>query len=70
MTRHEFFVHRLKELGMYDADADYNGAIGESVEELSKTFAEQHHSGASAAVTLQLFNTLMTEWDSGEGNRV
>ncbi len=62
MNRHELFIKRLKELGMYDEDSDYEGMIGEAVEELSKTFGEQGHSGMSASVTLGLFNQLMTEY--------
>jgi hypothetical protein len=29
---HKFFVKRLKELGMYDKDSDYDGMIGNAVE--------------------------------------
>ena len=62
MARHEIFIERLKELGMYDKDSDYNGMIGKCVEELSKTFSNQGHSGTSAETTLQLFNQLIFEY--------
>lgn len=63
-SRHEYFVKRLKELGMYDADSDYNGMIGKAIEELSMKFAMQGHSGMSSKVTMELFNQLMKEWES------
>ncbi len=62
-NRHDFFKRRLQELGMYDDDSDYDGMIGTAVEGLSATFAEQGHSGMSAAVTVALFNKLMHEWN-------
>lgn len=62
MSRHEYFQKRLKDLGVTDADADYNGMIGKAVEELSYTFSNQGHSGASAEMTMDLFNVLMKEW--------
>lgn len=65
-TRHQYFIKRLKELGMYDADSDYEGMIGKAVEELSATFATQGHSGFSAGLTMYMFTTLMDEYTSGE----
>lgn len=64
-TRHEFFIRRMRELGAYDADADYAGMIGRSIEALSKVFSEQGHSGGSADVTLGLWNQLFKEWEEG-----
>ena len=61
-NRHEFFMRRLRELGLYDHDSDCEGMIGYAVEELSATFSKQGHSGMSAEVTLTIFNQLMTEW--------
>ena len=61
-NRDEFFKRRLRELGAYDKDSDYEGMIGEAVEQLSDTFSKQGHSGMSAAVTMGLFNQLMDEW--------
>ena len=63
MTRHEFFKKRLREMGLYDVDADYKGMIGKNVEELSETFMNQAYSGGSMTVTLALINQLMREWD-------
>ena len=62
--RHEFFQRRLRELGMYHHDSDYDGMIGQAVEELSRVFARQGHSGMSAKLTVGLFNKLMDEWDA------
>lgn len=61
-TRHQFFVERLKQLGVFDKDSDYAGMLGESVKELSKVFEKQGHSGQSAVLTVQLFTQLMDEW--------
>ena len=70
MTRHEFFIKRLKELGMYDDDSDYNGMIGKAIEELSDVFGNQGHSGMSAQITMGLFNQLMDEWGKPETHGV
>ena len=61
-TRHQFFIKRLKELGMYDIDSDYDGKIGYYIEDISATFANQGHSGQSAMITISLFNQLMMEY--------
>jgi hypothetical protein len=45
----------LRRAGLADADADYGGAIAESVLALVRTFAEQGHSGESAARTIEVF---------------
>ena len=63
MTRHEFFKDRLRDMGFYDKDSDYGGLIGKWVEELSKLFSEQGHSGASAVITNRVFNQLLKEWN-------
>lgn len=64
--RHELFIARLKKLGMYDKDSDYDGAIGEAVEELSLTFANQGHSGMSAQIVMALFTQLMKEYNDSD----
>ncbi len=64
MNRHELFIKRLNELGMYDKDSDYDGMIGRAIEELSEVFAKQGHSGMSATVTTQLFYQLMQEYSN------
>ena len=61
--RHTLFKKRLTELGMFDEDSDYGGMIGEAVMELSKTFADQGHSGMSAAIVMGLFMQLMSEYN-------
>lgn len=45
----------LKLAGINSSDADYGGELYEAVMELVRTFANQGHSGGSAARTLQLF---------------
>ena len=61
--RHDFFKQRLRELGLYDKDSDYEGLIGKWVEQLSEIFASQGHSEGSATITLGVFNQLMDEWE-------
>lgn len=63
MNRHEFFVKRLKEMGLYDEDSDYRGMIGRCIEKLSEVFSCQGHSGGSAYVTRAVCNQLMDEWE-------
>lgn len=46
----------LKNSGMFDEDSDYDGMLGKAVLELIELFAEQGHSGASAMLTLELFD--------------
>lgn len=51
--------HAEKEMrlaGLYDADADYGGMLAPAVLEMVKQFASEGHSGASAEVTLGIFN--------------
>lgn len=45
----------LRRAGLFDKDSDYEGALGDAVLELVRTFAAQEHSGFSAMRTLQLF---------------
>jgi hypothetical protein len=44
--------------GLFDKDSDYNGETGKAVMQLIKVFAKQEHSGASAGLVLQIFNTV------------
>lgn len=67
-SRHDYFVRRLKELGLYDKDSDYEGEIGRSIEELSLVFSKQGHSGMSAVVTMAVWNQLFDEWDKGKAH--
>ena len=66
MSRHEMFVTRLKQLGLYDDDADYNGMIGKAVERMSLVFAEERHSGVSAQIVNGVWNQLFDEYNDGE----
>jgi hypothetical protein len=53
--------HAQKELaliGMFDSDADYNGALGKVILDLVTLFASQAHSGYSAPTTVALFSKL------------
>lgn len=58
MSRVDIARKELEAAGLFDADADYNGAIGEAVMELMQTFENQNHSGFSAMLTLNLFERL------------
>ncbi len=47
----------LKRSGAFSEEDDfYGGMTGKAVMELVKTFAEQNHSGMSAAIVIQLFS--------------
>lgn len=48
----------LEAAGLFDEDADYNGALAHAVMELIETFARQEHSGFSAMMTIDLFSRL------------
>ena len=53
--------HALEELhraGLFDEDSDYGGMLGDAVVDLIKVFAEQGHSGMSAAMVSALFDKL------------
>lgn len=50
--------HEMTRAGLFDDDADYNGAHAHAVMELIEAFAKQGHSGMSAAITLGLFYDL------------
>jgi len=50
--------YELEKAGLFKKDSDYGGLIGKSVQELCNVFAGQGHSGYSAEVVLDLFETL------------
>lgn len=52
----EFAKQELSIAGLLDKDSDYDGMVGEAVLKLVEVFAEQGHSGFSAAMTLDVFN--------------
>lgn len=60
--RHHFFKERLKKMGLYEKESDYEGKIGKWVEEISEVIAKQGHSGMSVAVTMGVLIQLMNEW--------
>jgi hypothetical protein len=69
--------HELDAAGLFDEDSDYGGMLGTAVLELIQKFADQGHSGFSAALTIELFGKL-ARWEPlgpltdspGEWNRV
>ena len=48
--------YELRRAGLFDKDSDYAGATGKAVMDLVKVFAGQGHSGASAELTLEIFD--------------
>ena len=48
----------LEIAGYFGEDSDYGGMLGNAVLELMRTFSKQGHSGMSAAITRELFNTV------------
>src|SRR5208282_4089035 len=56
MSLTEHAERELREAGLFDADSNYGGMLGESVMELVKVFAAQGHSGTSAHMTLGIFH--------------
>lgn len=59
----------LRRAGLFDADSDYDGAIGEAVMDLIRVFSAQGHSGASAEMVLAIFNKLARFEALGDGGR-
>lgn len=50
-----FAETELRTAGLFDADSDYGGMIGEAVTELVNVFSKQGHSGFSAHLCLDVF---------------
>lgn len=59
MTLVEHAERELRAAGLFDEDSDYGGMLGTSVLELVRKFAEQGHSGVSAALATSLAEKLM-----------
>lgn len=55
----DFAKKELQIAGMFDKDSDYDGMLGEAVLELIQKFADQDHSGMSAAMTTTIFDKLV-----------
>ncbi|RTL30019.1 MAG: hypothetical protein EKK55_02570, partial [Rhodocyclaceae bacterium] len=53
----------LTSRGMFDADADYGGALGHAVMRMAEVFAGEGHSGASAQWSRALFNWICDGWE-------
>lgn len=62
MNESPLVTHARREMdrvGLFDKDADYSGALANSVMEIVELFAKQNHSGASAAIAIQLLEKLL-----------
>lgn len=57
-TMYERAVNELKLVGAFDEDSEYDGMIGEAVQELLGNLRDQGHSGASCAITVEIFKRL------------
>lgn len=55
MSLVEYAREEVRRAGLLDVDSDYDGMLGTAVMELVEKFAEQGHSGYSAAATLSIF---------------
>jgi hypothetical protein len=53
----------LRAAGLFDADSDYDGAIGRDVMELVRAFCNKGHSGGSAMYVLEVFNRV-ARWEA------
>lgn len=51
MSLKDWAKDEIKRAGLFDADSDYGGAIGEALMEHVELFSKQGHSGGSAWVT-------------------
>lgn len=58
--------NELKIAGLFEKDSDYDGMIGTAVLELIEVFAKQGHSGCSAGIVLDIFNTVARYKTLGE----
>jgi len=59
MTQTDRSIEELKRAGLFDKDSDYEGMIGEAVQELLTVFGKQGHSGMSASYVAMLFKKLV-----------
>ena len=58
MNLETFAENELRKAGLFDADSDYGGMIGESVMKLVRALSGEGHSGGSAAITLAAFERI------------
>ncbi len=54
----KFAKAELRAAGLFDTDADYDGAVAANVVALMETYTAYGHSGGSAEATLGIFNKL------------
>jgi hypothetical protein len=59
MSVREDAKKNLELAGLFDADADYGGAIAKAVMKLVETHCDEGHSGMSSSYTLALFNKVI-----------
>jgi hypothetical protein len=63
MTGTEFAEQWLHKHGLFDADSDYGGMVGEAVLDVWKLIASQGHSGFSAALVFACLAAIHKEYD-------
>lgn len=59
MSQTDKHIDELKRAGLFDKDSDYEGMLGEAVQELLLVFQKQGHSGYSAQATASIFYKLI-----------
>lgn len=55
MSLQTFAKDEMKRAGLFDADSDYGGMLGESVMKMIDVFADEGHSGFSAGMAISIF---------------
>lgn len=53
-----FGESELRRAGLFDADSDYGGMLGEAVMKMLRQFEEEGHSGMSASMAISIFERL------------
>src|SRR5260221_727459 len=66
MNSREFAKKWLEQHGMFDADSDYGGMVGESVMEVWNLIAEQGHSGFSAAMLFSCIESIHKDYSNSD----
>lgn len=56
MSLVDFARNELKIAGLFDEDSDYGGMLGDAVMKMVAVFSDENHSGASAAMALNIFS--------------
>ncbi len=55
MSLQNFARDEMKRAGLFDADSDYGGMLGDSVMKMIDVFADEGHSGFSAGMAISIF---------------